>query len=320
MALLVNRCLLLVGCAVLLSACEASLTRDARDAQVSPSTVDANTSSARDAQVQPRQDAQAPSGDGSSSLPPRYDVEPNASCQGLFGRPNASSGLMPGQCTPVCTCGDEEWSPPDYSAEFTDALKTWSLVEPFAPITSDPYASSSPTPEKASVVCGVLPEPGGSRRYRLIDYDSPELARQARAFITHTGACGVCSTLTDLSVYIENQDLTEPVRQCGLDHLAGTQDEHVGCLQKLGFTLPCAQVWYYNTLHTRGACTIPCFSQVNAPFHKPDGSLNECLQCDEDKSGPVFKAVAGRTRRNSGLANALCRPCSDVSRVEHRYE
>jgi hypothetical protein len=39
----------------------------------------------------------------------------------------------------------------------------------------------------------------------------------------------------------------------------------------------------------------------------------------EVQSGPVFKAVAGRTRRNSGLPNALCRPCSEVTPLEHSY-
>jgi len=55
------------------------------------------------------------------------------------------------------------------------------------------------------------------------------------------------------------------------------------------------------------------------PYHLPDGRLNDCLLCDEVQSGPVFKAVAGRTRRNSGLPNALCRPCSEVRPLVHAY-
>ncbi len=55
------------------------------------------------------------------------------------------------------------------------------------------------------------------------------------------------------------------------------------------------------------------------PYQLPDGALNPCLQCDEDRSGPVFKAVAGRTRRNTGIASALCRPCDEVSPLVHRY-
>ena len=33
----------------------------------------------------------------------------------------------------------------------------------------------------------------------------------------------------------------------------------------------------------------------------------------------VFKAVAGRTRRNSGVPSGLCRPCDAISHVVHRY-
>jgi len=50
-----------------------------------------------------------------------------------------------------------------------------------------------------------------------------------------------------------------------------------------------------------------------------DGKLNECLQCDEDRSGPVFKAVAGRTRRNSGIQSSIRRPADEVSPVAHDY-
>lgn len=50
----------------------------------------------------------------------------------------------------------------------------------------------------------------------------------------------------------------------------------------------------------------------------PCGS-KPCIQCDEDRSGPVFKIVAGRTRRNSGLPNAICRPCSEVQPLVHDY-
>ena len=55
------------------------------------------------------------------------------------------------------------------------------------------------------------------------------------------------------------------------------------------------------------------------PYNQEDGSLNQCLQCDEDVSGAVFKAMAGRTRRNSGLASAICRPCDTVWRIQHNY-
>lgn len=114
-------------------------------------------------------------------------------------------------------------------------------------------------------------------------------------------------------------DLTEPVRECGLEGISGGPEQNLECLRALGFSEPCAQIWYYNTNHTRGACLQECFAALDQPYHLPDGSPNACIQCDEDLSGPVFKAVAGRTRRNSGLASALCRPCASVFQVDHAY-
>ena len=39
----------------------------------------------------------------------------------------------------------------------------------------------------------------------------------------------------------------------------------------------------------------------------------------EDRSGPVFKAVAGRTRRNSGIQSSIPRPSEQVAHVVHDY-
>ena len=45
--------------------------------------------------------------------------------------------------------------------------------------------------------------------------------------------------------------------------------------------------------------------------------LNACLQCDECKSGPKFKKIAGRTRRNSGIRSAIERP--GFKPLQHNY-
>ena len=50
-----------------------------------------------------------------------------------------------------------------------------------------------------------------------------------------------------------------------------------------------------------------------------DGKLNACLQCDEDKSGPVFKFFAGRTRRNSGIKSEIDRPEDQVYNMTQCY-
>lgn len=50
-----------------------------------------------------------------------------------------------------------------------------------------------------------------------------------------------------------------------------------------------------------------------------DGNLNECLQCDEDKSGPVFKYYSGRTRRNSGIRSEIDRPSDSIYNMTQCY-
>jgi hypothetical protein len=246
---------------------------------------------------------------------------PADSCAVLFGQPAAATGLTAAQCAPACACGGTTWTPPAYDAAFVARLVSgWTLDNPSAPLTADPYASPAPPDDPPDTVCAVLPTgPSGStpRGYRLGTYASETAARAAGASPTHFGRCGVCSSLENLAVYMKENDLTAPVRSCGVS--SATFQANVSCLQALGFDLPCAQVWAYNTANTRALCLSTCLPLLSAPYQLPDGRLNDCLLCDEVQSGPVFKAVAGRTRRNSGLPNALCRPCSEVRPLVHAY-
>ena len=247
------------------------------------------------------------------------DADP---CAALFGRPNANTGLTTDQCKPSCACG-EAYAPPTYDSAFIDALVSdWTLTAPFAPIDTDPYASPAPPPDPPDTVCAVLPQaPPGTvpRSYTLVTYPSIDAARAAGASPTHYGHCGVCSTLANLAVYIREEDLGAKARACGFVGLTDGGPANVACLEAIGFDHPCAQAWYWDTLNTRNHCLGICLATPAAPYQEPDGALNPCIQCDEDQSGPIFKAVAGRTRRNSGLPNALCRPCAEVRPLVHSY-
>lgn len=243
---------------------------------------------------------------------------PDPTCAGLYGRPNENSGLDADQCWPTIEGEAGAWSPPAWSAAELEALRAWTLLDPPAVPLEDPYASGAVEPGPGAV-CAVVPEgEGAGGAYRLQGLASADAAAAVGGFVTHGGACGLCSSLEDLAVYAGNGDLTAPVRQCGLVGAVGGFEATVDCLRALGFTPPCAQIWAYNTRHTQQECFDVCIALLDDPYHEPDGALNACLQCDEDRSGPVFKAVAGRTRRNSGLATALCRPCETVWRVEHQ--
>lgn len=80
-------------------------------------------------------------------------------------------------------------------------------------------------------------------------------------------------------------------------------------------------IWIWNILNTRQKCLMVCLVAwiTNEPNNKPDGSLNDCLQCDEDISGPNFKYFSGRTRRNSGIPSAIQRPPEQQYHMEHCY-
>lgn len=234
----------------------------------------------------------------------------------LFGVPAPNTGLSDEQCGPSCGCPGAEKTAIIPTPELIAKVRAFELSQPYSMLSEDPYAKPAPAPAAPGTVCAAHIK---GAEYTLETYPSSESARAAGAIVTHFGACGLCSPLQDLAVYMEHPDLTTPVRECGLKSFREGDEAVRQCILELGFTEPCAQIWAYNTAHTRKQCLEPCFRALNDPYHNPDGSLNACILCDELKSGDVFKAVAGRTRRNTGLASALCRPCQDVSVLDHMY-
>lgn len=246
-------------------------------------------------------------------------ADPLPTCEGdrLFGAPNANTGLDDSACGGTCTCGGQLWSPPAYTAQDLAAWRGAVLQNPPLPVNEDPWAGALPDPPPGDdPVCAVHAEGAG---YRLATWPDPATAIAQGGAITHTGGCGRCSPLADLAVYVGTPDLTEPVRACRLDHLFDPEAA-LDCLIGLGFTVPCAQIWNWNTQRTQAECGPICFEAIDDPYHLPGGSLNACLQCDEDEAGPMFKAIAGRTRRNTGVASSMCRPCEEVRPIEQPRE
>ncbi|OWY24671.1 hypothetical protein C7N43_20820 [Sphingobacteriales bacterium UPWRP_1] len=237
-------------------------------------------------------------------------------CNGtMFGQPIAATGLDSTRCKPSCAC--KNFSSRSFTEQQLSSLKSWQLTQPFEELTYNPY--NEPPPDKDSAVCAVVIEDLANKLYHLQNFPDADAAKAAGAIVTHYDACGLCSTLSDFAVYAKELDIGAPVRQCALANFSKPFDSLVVCIEALGFTRPCAQIWAYNARNTQAKCLQPCLEAANTPYNLPDGSLNECLQCDEQQSGPVFKAVAGRTRRNTGVASSICRFCEEVQVVEHNY-
>lgn len=205
------------------------------------------------------------------------------------------------------------------SPEVIEAFEKKVCLNPIA-IETDPYndPAFNWTPPPEASVCAIQYELDNTH-YTLQTFANKEDALDAGFIVTHQGQCGTCSTLQDLATYLYHEDLTTPVRKCSTKLVFPRWAK--SCLRDLGFSDECAQTWLYNMQNTRRECFWVCVSSWlnNEPFNKEDGSLNDCLACDEEKSGPVFKAASGRTRRNSGIRSAIERDDEEIYPIVHDY-
>lgn len=209
----------------------------------------------------------------------------------------------------------------------------------------DPTCTTSPPQQYAELgeaaVCGLLYERTDEgaedcpTAYRMVTYSNRSVAEASGSMVTHVGSCGVCSTTQDLAAYLRTSDLTTAAKECskrafldkvldetGTEQFTDAINEGMDCfVNDLGFTESCARVWLNNAWNTAEECGIPCLAADVGDFDNngppPECKLNECLRCDEEESGSVFKRVAGRTRRRSGLLSAIARPCEDLHLVDH---
>lgn len=231
----------------------------------------------------------------------------------MFGIPVSNTGLANSWCNTNCI--DSTISSKRFSSREIVLMKSYSNTKLIGEVLENPYK------QKLSInsngVCAVVIENTKAKQYHLETFNSKEEAQNAGAIVTHVDACGACSTLKDLTVYAEKLDLGADVRKCAIQNLTKPFDSLLVCIESIGFTKPCAQIWAYNVKNTQAKCFAVCIG--NNTYNKKNGKLSKCLQCDEKKSGPVFKAVAGRTRRNTGIANAICRFCDEVEVVTHNY-
>lgn len=205
--------------------------------------------------------------------------------------------------------------------EITEAVEAFEqkiALNPFG-IDGDPYVNASFVPQHNKEDVCAIKYSEDKIHYTLASFKDEESAEANDYIVTHKTSCGTCSTLKDLSVYLKYRNLTAPVSNCGLKYRM--KSRIMTCLEDLGFTHECAETWYYNVKNTRKECFWVCMkSRLSHESHtKEDGSLNDCLACDEEKSGPIFKKTSGRTRRNSGIISAIDRPEDEIYPLVHDY-
>ena len=192
-------------------------------------------------------------------------------------------------------------------------------MDPYKNQTSQSEEEISKTLKDQDLVCAIKYHDDKKIDYEVRQFATKQDAEKSAYTVTHQGKCGACSNLKDLAVYLE-RNLTAPVRKCAFKAVF-LESWARKCIKSIGFTDACVDIWLYNSVNTRRECFWVCMKAwvTGQPNNNPDGSLNDCLQCDEDKSGPVFKYFSGRTRRNSGIDSAINRPGQQVYKMNHCY-
>ena len=103
-------------------------------------------------------------------------------------------------------------------------------------------------------VCAVLADPSVPADTGCETFPDATRRRANGGVVTHGSACGACSSLQDLAVYLATPDLGDPVRECALIELGGNPAATLACIVDLGFTETCAQIWAFNSANTRDSC------------------------------------------------------------------
>ena len=190
------------------------------------------------------------------------------SCDGCFCIPKS------GESCPV------DRKPPTEFGSLIPVLRALTWENPYS-LDCDPYANNS---------CDTTPAIGEGGAC-VVDFSGPEgtcpdnwsysVSTYPRSFeeaqansslyVTHGGPCGLCSSLQDLSVYMEiGAGLQEKVVGCGIPARQSKSDG-IACFQDIGFTQGCSVLWYYNLKNTEEECLAPCAtaSLLNLPSNGP---------------------------------------------------
>ena len=153
--------------------------------------------------------------------------------------------------------------------------------------------------------------------YTMVTYASRKEADIHGATVTHEGSCGLCSTAQDLSVYLV-EDFTQAGKICATKGIFN-EEKGLQCYMDIGLTKECAKIWNYDGIYDGGVCGATCMGDITSDNNGPPPmcELSKCLQCDEEKAGPLFSQFAARTRRRSGLRSEIVRNCSSIARIQH---
>eukprot|EP00934_Nitzschia_sp_Nitz4_P000779 Nitzschia sp. Nitz4//scaffold172_size47551//4330//5428//NITZ4_007137-RA/size47551-augustus-gene-0.37-mRNA-1//1//CDS//3329538738//779//frame0 len=171
-------------------------------------------------------------------------------------------------------------------------------------------------------VCGYLYDSEDTdclgRSYEIHTYESEAAALAAGAVVTHSGACGVCSSMQDFHVRMRDKDTFQSATTlCATSFvLGGTFAELIQCFADMGLTDSCGLLWAHFGAANANECATQCFGSTELNGPAPECALSDCLECAVDIRA-VFDDIAGRTFQSSGIIEAIARPCEEFTYIEH---
>ncbi len=139
--------------------------------------------------------------------------------------------------------------------------------------------------------------------------------------VVHCAKCGACSSETDMAIYKATRlNITQTAASVALGvFLGGEQAVHDGFRDRLGFTDACNDCWTADVLCSQSHCKFTCLVQMlvggglsEMASSDIDGSLNDCIRCDERMCGPDFARCAGNNRRRAGIHSDIHRPTEQL--------
>ena len=174
------------------------------------------------------------------------------------------------------------------------------------------------------VVCGIhLQDPSGP----LVTFPTKQDAIDAGYQVAHCGACGQCSNVEDIKIYVDTREtIAKTSKKCGVNVVLGSYEDVVDCLEDgIGFSRECTECWADNMVSTARHCLFTCMTVLFTGFMARNnvegagdrGWLNQCLFCDEKLSGPAFVTCSGVARRRLGIKSEIERnPEEQCTKVE----
>ena len=144
------------------------------------------------------------------------DPLPIPTCENtMFGQPVTATNLDESFCNPSCECLN--FTSKNFTPGQLESLQSWTLSTPFSSLLKNPYEED--VDEKNEAVCAVVIEDMAQKLYTLSNFSDAAAAKAAGAILTHHDACGLCSTLTDFTVYAKDRDIRTAVRNLSLIHI-----------------------------------------------------------------------------------------------------